>query len=79
MKEIDFLIKTLKAAYKKRIKGRLEVVEEKEGKGCLHDLVTNCDVAAEKYILAQIKKFFPTTTLSAKRATPTLNAKVDVG
>lgn len=75
MKEIDFLIKTLKAAYKKRIKGKLEVVEEKEGKGCLHDLVTNCDVAAEKYILAQIKKCFPDDNIVSEESNSNAECK----
>lgn len=75
MKEIDFLIKTLKAAYKKCIKGKLEVVEEKEGKGCLHDLVTNCDVAAEKYILAQIKKHFPDDNIVSEESNANAECK----
>lgn len=75
MKEIDFLTKTLKAAYKKKIAGKLEVVKEKEGKGCLHDLVTNCDIAAEKYILAQIKKHYPCDNIVSEESNSNAECK----
>lgn len=59
MKELNFLIRTLKTAYKKCIKGKLSTIEKKDGDYCLNDLVTNCDLATEKFVLHQIAKHYP--------------------
>lgn len=58
-REINFLKKLLVTAYKKVIKGKPFTVEVKKGDIFNCDLVTDKDLAIEKYIKAKINEAFP--------------------
>lgn len=58
-REKELIQKIVLGAYNKCVKNKLQTVDEKDNKNYNQDLVTNCDVACEKYIIERIKKYFP--------------------
>ncbi len=63
MKELEFMKKVVKSAYKKHIKNKQKNTEVKVGTNFLTDLVTDCDKKVELYITNKIKKLFPNDTI----------------
>ena len=58
MEELEFIKKVVVAAYKKQIKGKKFAAQDKQNK-LYDDVVTECDINTEKYILSCIKKKYP--------------------
>lgn len=58
MEELQFIKKVVVSAYKKQIKGKKFVPQDKQNK-LYDDVVTECDINTEKYILSCIKKKYP--------------------
>ncbi len=67
-KEKKFLEKIIVKAYNTQIKNHARSATIKENQHFNRDVVTSCDIGSEKYIISQIKKYFPNDNIVSEES-----------